>query len=99
VKPVFIGDEVTAAGYRLAGLDTRVVAVAGAPQAFAQALREAPPLLLITAECAAALPADALDAALARLEPPVAIVPDAANRAQPPDLLARVRAGLGITAP
>jgi vacuolar-type H+-ATPase subunit F/Vma7 len=99
VKPVFIGDEVTAAGYRLAGLDARVAGAAEATPAFLQALREAPPLLLVTAECAATLPPEALDAALARLDPPVVVVPDAGNRVPPPDLLARVRAALGIVAP
>ena len=97
MRPVFIGDEVTATAYRLAGLDARVATPAQAASQWARALREAPPLVLITAECAAALPAEALDAALARLDPPVAIVPDAANRVAPPDLVARVRASLGIT--
>lgn len=97
-RPVFIGDEATAAAYRLAGLDARVAEPAQAAAAWAGALREAPPLLLITAECAAALPAGALDAALARCDPPVAVVADAAGRVPLPDLLDRVRASLGIAA-
>lgn len=97
-RPVFIGDEVTAAGYRLAGLDVRVATPAEAPALWGRVLGEAPPLLLITAECAAALPPEALDAALARLDPPVAVVPDAANRVPLPDFTARVRGSLGITA-
>jgi vacuolar-type H+-ATPase subunit F/Vma7 len=96
MSPVFIGDETTAAGYRLAGFDVRVATPESAPAAWARALGQSPPLLLITAECAAALPVEALDAALARLEPPVAIVPDAAGRVPLPDLLPRVRASLGI---
>jgi vacuolar-type H+-ATPase subunit F/Vma7 len=95
-RPVFIGDEATAAAYRLAGLDARVAAPAEAAAPWRRALREAPPLLLITAECAAALPPDELDAALARLDPPVAIVPDVGGRVAAPDLMARVRASLGI---
>lgn len=99
MKPVFIGDEVTAAAYALAGLDARVATPEQAGALWARALREAPPLILVTAECAAALPADALEAALARLDPPVAIVPDAAGRVPLPDLMARVRASLGIGSP
>lgn len=98
MRPVFIGDEVTATAYRLAGLDARVAAPEQAGAHWARALREAPPLILITAECAAALPAEALDAALARFDPPVAIVPDAGGRVPLPDLMQRVRASLGITA-
>ena len=95
-RPVFIGDEVTAAAYRLAGLDARVAVPADAAMLWRRALREAPPLLLITAECAAALPAEELDAALARLDPPLAVVPDAGNRVPVPDVMQRVRASLGI---
>lgn len=95
-RPIFIGDEVTAAAYRLAGLDARVAAPDQARAAWTRALREQPPLLLITAECAATLPAEQLDPALARLDPPVAIVPDTGGRAALPDIMARVRASLGI---
>jgi len=99
MRPVFIGDEVTAAAYRLAGFDAWICGAAEAPASWARALRQAPPLLLITAECAAALPAEALEAALARLDPIVGIVPDAPNRAPLPDLMSRVRASLGIGGP
>lgn len=96
MRPVFIGDEVTAAAYRLAGLEARVAPPEAVAAQWAQALRERPPLVLITAECAAALPAAELDAALARFDPPVAVVPDAGARVAPPDFMARVRASLGI---
>lgn len=98
MRPVFIGDEVTAAGYRLAGLEVRVGGPAEAPALWARTLGEAPPLILITAECAAALDAAQLDAALARLDPPVALVPDAGGRVPLPDVTARVQASLGIAA-
>ena len=96
MRPVFIGDEVSAAAFRLAGFDTRVGTAAQAPALWAQALREGAPLVLITAECAAALPPEELDAALARLDPIVAVVPDVSGRAPLPDLMARVQASLGI---
>jgi hypothetical protein len=98
VKPVFIGDEASAAAWRLAGFDARIVAPREFAALWPQLLREQPPLILVAAACAAALPGEALDAALARLDPPVAVVPDVANTAAPPDLLPRVRASLGIGA-
>ena len=96
MQPVFIGDEVTGAAYRLAGFDVRVASPAQSPAALEQALGHAAPAILITAECAAALPDGALDAALARCDPPVAVVPDAADRVPLPDYAARVGATLGI---
>jgi len=99
MRPVFIGDEVTAAAYRLAGLDVRVAAPAEVAALWTSALREAPPLILITAECAAALSATEFEAALARFDPPVAIVSDVGGRAPLPDFMAQVRASLGIGAP
>ena len=96
MNPVFIGDETSAAAWRLAGLDVRIATPAQAAAPWRQALREPRPLVLITAECAAALPPDELDAALVRLDPPVAIVADVADRVAAPDLLPRVRASLGI---
>ena len=93
---VFIGDEVTGAAYRLAGFDVRVAAPTEGAAALRRALAEPAPLILITAECAAALPDELLDRALSRCDPPVAIVPDAAARVPLPDVTARVRASLGI---
>jgi len=94
--PVFIGDETTAAAYRLAGLDVEIAAPAEAAARLAGALRRKPPLVLITAECAAAVAPEVLDAALGAFAPPLAIVPDAAQRLAVPDLSGRVRATLGI---
>lgn len=96
MRPVFVGDEVTATAYRLAGLDARVVTPSDTPALWPALLREAPPLIVVTAECAAALPQAVLDAALARLDPPVVVVADAGDRVPLPDLLPRVRASLGI---
>jgi hypothetical protein len=75
------------------------VAPADVAALWAGVLHEAPPLVLVTAECAAALPPEVLDAALARLAPPVVVVADAGHRVALPDLLPRVRASLGISAP
>ncbi len=96
--PVFIGDEVTAAAYRLAGLDVEIAAPAEAAARLDAALRRKPPLILMTATCADAIPAGQLDAALAAFAPPVAIVPDAMAARPGPDLVGRVEATLGIAA-
>lgn len=96
MRPVFIGDELTAAGYRLAGIDVVVAAPAEAAAQLAAVLSRQPPLVLIGADCAAAIPPAVLDAALAAFAPAVGVVPDAAARVGFPDLSARVRATLGI---
>ncbi len=92
---VFIGDEVTASGWRLAGV--RVIAVDGDAvlQAFEAALDDTD-LLLITAACAAELDRARLDAAVRRAQPLVLVVPDAAERLAPPDLDRQVDRVLGI---
>jgi vacuolar-type H+-ATPase subunit F/Vma7 len=93
--PVFIGDEVSASGWRLIGV--RAIAVDGdaVAQAFEAALDDAE-LLLVTAACAEELDGARLDAAVRRARPLVLVVPDAANRLAPPDLDRRVDRVLGI---
>ena len=94
-NPVFIGDEVTASGWRLTGLQVIAVdgdAVAGA---FEAALDDTE-LLLITAACAAELDSVRLDAAVRRARPLILVVPDAAGRLAPPDLDRQVDRVLGI---
>ena len=93
--PVFIGDEVTASGWRLIGV--RVIAVEGdaVTQAFEAALDDTE-LLLVTAACAAELDSARLDSAVRRAQPLVLVVPDAADRLAPPDLDRQVDRVLGI---
>ena len=94
--PLFIGDEVTAAGYRLAGASTRIVDDdAGVAEIFADALRDAE-LVIITAVCAAKLPDGRLSDALRTAEPLVLLVPDAAQGIVPADLSVHVDRELGI---
>lgn len=95
--PVFIGDEVTAAGWRLAGLDTCVPDTPSeAARALARARAGGASLVLLSAEYAAHVPEDRLHRAIASASPPVAIVPDAPGRAAVPDLAARVRSRIGL---
>ena len=72
---IFLGDEVSAAGYRLAGVDARVPESGDEAATFEMALREAR-IVLVSARCAKAIPAVALEAAQSLLAPLVIVVPD-----------------------
>jgi vacuolar-type H+-ATPase subunit F/Vma7 len=93
--PVYVGDEVTAAGFGLAGLRVRVPERGDEARALASARAEAP-LVLVSATVAARIATDELRAALAALTPLVLVVPDL-DRATPlPDLALRLRKQLGL---
>ncbi len=94
MRPVFIGNEVTAAGYRLAGLEARTPAPGQERAAVYALLAEEPPLVLLSMEIASALPETELFDILARLEPPVLPVADATGRVPVADLAARIRSGI-----
>ena len=95
--PIFIGDEVTAAGYRLAGARTVVPAAGAVGEAFAEALRDTE-LVIITAASAAELRRETLDDAIRQADPLVLVVMDAAKRVLPFDLGGEVDRVLGIEA-
>jgi vacuolar-type H+-ATPase subunit F/Vma7 len=92
---VFIGDELTAAGFRLAGARVRVPEDGEATRLLEQARGEAE-LVLITAACARGVDPATLSEALMAARPLVVVVPDAAGIIAPPDLAARMLATLGI---
>ena len=93
--PVFVGDEVSATGYRLAGLRVRVPGEDDLYDTIREVCHHAP-LVLISAEVAQRLPPDQLDACLARITPPVVIVPDVRGYTPVPDLATRLRRQLGV---
>ena len=95
--PIYLGDEVTAAGYRLAGVQVRVPAPGEAGAVFAEALALAP-LVLVSSAVATHVDAAQLRAALTALQPLVLIVPDARGEVMRPDLAARLRGQLGMEA-
>ena len=95
--PVYIGDEASAAGYRLAGVQCAVPA-AGEEGAALQAARAKAPLVLVSPAVAARIDAHALNEALAALSPLVVIVPDTQGVLPRPDLAARLRGQLGLPA-
>ena len=93
--PLFIGDEVSATGYRLAGMDVRVPAPEDTRALLQWALANAS-LILLTAEYAAHIPAAELTRALTSIQPPVLVVPDVAGRVPAPDYGLRLKQALGV---
>ena len=90
----YVGDAVDAAGYRLAGARVFVPAAGEEAAAMAQA-RDTAQVVLLSREVAAAMPRGQLEAALAALQPLVAIVPEG-GETSPLDPAERVRAQLGL---
>jgi vacuolar-type H+-ATPase subunit F/Vma7 len=95
--PAYLGDEVSAAGYRLAGALVRTPAAGDETAALAWARARAP-LVLVSTTVAAAIGERALRAALAALAPLVLVVPDLHGQVPLPDLAARLRGQLGLAA-
>ena len=95
--PVYLGDEVSGAGYRLAGVRVRTPGPGAAAAALAEACIEAP-LVLVSSAVAADIAERPLRAALSALAPLVVVVPDLAGDVPVPDLAARLRAQLGLEA-
>ena len=93
--PVYIGDEVSAAGYRLAGARVAVPEPGGESAALADARAEAP-LVLVSAAVAARIAERELRAALAALAPLTLIVPDLRGEVAVPDVASRLRHQLGL---
>jgi vacuolar-type H+-ATPase subunit F/Vma7 len=93
--PVFVGDEVEAAGFRLAGLSVRTPAVDELMEVLQWARANAP-LVLISAATARRLPQAALENLLAGVTPPVVVVPDVHRETPTPDLASRLRQQLGV---
>ncbi len=88
--PVFIGDELTGLGFRLAGLEVHHEA-----NRFEAALAGAP-LVIVTAEIAAELPPGLLGRARRAARPPVAVIADVRGRHRAPDPAHQVRRTLGV---
>jgi vacuolar-type H+-ATPase subunit F/Vma7 len=92
----YIGDEATAAGYRLAGAEVRVPSANEVTDVFRRARESEADLILLSAQFADALPAEEFEATLLGNRPLVAIVADAHGRHATPDVAREVRLALGI---
>jgi vacuolar-type H+-ATPase subunit F/Vma7 len=96
----FIGDEVTATGFRLAG--ARVYVPEPAPDAVREALEAAraeAAVVLVTAALAGELPPPLLEEALGATAPLTLVVDDLLGEAAPPDLESAMRRALGVETP
>ena len=96
--PVFIGDEWTATGWRLAGVRV-MVPEPKAPAvraAFEDACAASPVLVLISAPFARLLDFGRLTEARRWLDPPVLVVGDAAGSDGPDDVADAIRQRMGV---
>jgi vacuolar-type H+-ATPase subunit F/Vma7 len=96
-RAIFIGDELSAAGFRLTGIETLVPKPDAVESAFADA-RTRGSVVIITADLARHIPPPQLEAAMLAEAPTLAIIPDVLFRAPVPDLTRRLRSVLGIEA-
>ena len=94
---IFIGDELSASGFRLTGIET-LVPKPGAVGSALDDARARGSFVIITADLARHIPAPQLEAAMVAEAPTLAIIPDVLFRALPPDLTRRLRIVLGIEA-
>lgn len=93
--PVYIGDEVSACGYRLAGLRTHIPVQKNLP-AELDSIAEDSSLVLLSAEIAARLPDTERKRLLARIKPPVVVVPDVRGQTELADMATYLRKQLGV---
>ncbi len=91
----FIGDEVTAAGYRLCGVDTTVATADRVLECIREAA-ERSQLILVGSSAVAGLDTDSLESLLAGQKPAVLIVPDIRGQHSLPSIAARVHKQLGM---
>jgi vacuolar-type H+-ATPase subunit F/Vma7 len=95
--PIYLGDEVSAAGFRLAGAQVLTPCAGEEASALAWARAQAP-LVLLSATVAERVGDATLRAALASPAPLVLVVPDRLGEVPLPDLAARLRGQLGLEA-
>ena len=91
----FVGDELSALGFRLGGVECHSPTPAETPVLF-RTLRERVQLILLTVEAAQALPPDLLRRTQAAERPLVLVIPDVRRRLLPPDRVDLIRRQLGI---
>lgn len=95
--PIFIGDEISASAYRLAGIETRTPAPSELRVALQQAFKESD-LVLITAQYAQQLRPDKLAKMQGRMQPLLLVVPDVRGQVPVPDFAEALRRQLGVEA-
>ena len=91
----FLGDRISAVGFRLGGASVDSPPSGEEEQAFAAALANSD-LVIVTAEFAGRLPGDRLAAAQAGHEPLVLVIEDVRGLCQPTDIAVTLRRQLGM---
>jgi vacuolar-type H+-ATPase subunit F/Vma7 len=91
----FIGDEITALGFRLAGVTVETPG-RGEVEAVLERARASAAVVLLSAELASALPGPTLAALLSSIAPLTLVVPGATARAAVPDFHRQWRRRLGV---
>lgn len=94
-RPCFVGDELSAAGFRLAGFRTETP-MPGQEAVSLREAREVADLVVITAELAAHVPESELRRWQTALRPLLLVVADMRGRMNAPDLGAGLRRQLGL---
>ena len=95
---VYIGDEVTAAGFRLAGIDARTVEAKATADELRRAVTDGAELILLSGQLTEFLSPPELEAVLTATQPPGIVVDAVCGKSVLPDLTREVRATLGIEA-
>jgi vacuolar-type H+-ATPase subunit F/Vma7 len=91
----YIGDEISAAGYRLCGVDVHIANKHNALSLVRQACERAS-LVLLGSSTALTINNKELDALMLRIQPPVMIVPDAGELQSVPDISPLIYKQLGM---
>ena len=91
----FIGDEVSAAGYRLCGIDVRIANSSNVLSLVRESCERAS-LVLVGSSVSQYIPGTELDQLLANIQPPVLVVPDVRGLQDVPDIACRVNKQLGL---
>jgi vacuolar-type H+-ATPase subunit F/Vma7 len=91
----FIGDEVSAAGFRLCGIDVHITDGSDVMSLISQASERAS-LVLVSSSAVQDLNRVELDALLAGIEPTVLVVPDLRGLHDVPDIVPRIHQQLGM---
>lgn len=91
----FVGDELAAAAWRLAGVHTMTVDAADTDATLDDIPAEAR-LVMLSSTHAASLAMDELTARIRRGKPPIMVIGDAAGRQPLPDFVTLLRRRLGV---
>jgi len=95
-RPIFIGDRVSACGFRLAGASVIVPQTGDEDRVFDEVLQHAD-LVMISAEIAARISTARLQQAQLRNNPLVLVLSDVRQHSASPDVAGRLRRVLGMS--